>query len=65
MLAFKRRKFDESYSELDKAETLKEVLFLQKMHHDHLVLIRKNLGKLDWLLVILVLPIILGILSTL
>jgi hypothetical protein len=57
MLEFKRRKFEETYSKLDKAETLKELLFLQKMQNDNLVLIRKNTGKLVWMVVIITIMI--------
>lgn len=64
MLAFKRKKFEETYSKLDKAETLKELLFLQKMQNENLILIRKNSGKLVWMLFLIIFPFLLFIISS-
>lgn len=64
MLAFKRKKFEDSYSKLNKDETLKELLFLQKMQNENLILIRKNTGKLVWMLFLIIFPFLLFIISS-
>lgn len=64
MLAFKRTKFEDSYSKLNKDETLKELLFLQKMQNENLILIRKNTGKLVWMLFLIIFPFLLFIISS-
>ncbi|MCD2260131.1 hypothetical protein [Psychroserpens luteolus] len=62
-LAFKRKQFEESYSELNKTETLKELLFHQKMQNENLIIIRKNTAKLIWLLLIIILPFVMTIIA--